>query len=69
MTLYYSVKISKAIDTTKGRRYRRLEREFSSMAAARKFYDEHEKEACYADLVEFNGSGAGRFIKLKTIGK
>ena len=65
---YYSVQISIPKDTNKGRRYRRLSREFNSLEAAQKFFDAHEESACYADLVEFAGP-AGRFLRLKTLGK
>lgn len=69
MLTYYSVQISIPRETTKGRRYRRMVREFNDLGAAKKFYDKHEEEACYADLVEFNSNGAGRFIRLKALGQ
>ena len=68
MATYYSVQISIPRETTRGRRYRRLAREFSTLEAAKKFYDEHAEDACYADLVEFNGM-AGRFLRLKALGQ
>lgn len=68
MTTYYSVQVSIPQDTARGRRYRRLMREFNTLEAAQKFYDKHIEEACYADLVEFKGT-AGRFLRLHTLGR
>lgn len=68
MTTYYEVTTTTPVETAKGRRYKRSNRTFKTLASAKKYYDEHSEGTSYASLCEFS-NGYGRFIKLRMLGQ
>lgn len=67
-TQYYEVTTSTPIETAKGRRYKRSNRKFKTLASARKYYETHVDGAAFASLCEFY-DGYGRFLELKMLGR
>lgn len=65
---YYEVTTSTAVETAKGRSYKRRNRKFKTLASARKYFDEHVDGTVFASLCEFS-NGYGRFLELRTLGQ
>lgn len=68
MTAYYEVTTSTPIETAKGRKYKRSNRKFKTLASARKYYDQHVDGTTFASLCEF-ANGCGRFLELRMLGQ